>query len=276
MLARRNERNRFQRPHEVRGLAPHGFQGLGLCLLWAGCLTFVSSATQGVFVGHRHLPVISLIMAVLAAIPGSARAQDSQTATEIRFTEKQASELKTWISEDAKWEKWNKQWGNKVLSHPVRHRPAPPAWLAEECSQLIGGEGLLVQACSHLKEISEDSNTAYIRKAMAAQRKQQESSKTRFIERVHFGAGWPLMQVGAFKYGGLFESEGGCAGIRPGVGDVQVKHVRLSDTRDTEISQPETQCDICSQLDESSPVSVGHGEDQNSRQIEPNAPQMGD
>jgi hypothetical protein len=162
--------------------------------------------TQGAFVDHRHLLVISLIMAVLATIPGSARAQDSQTATEIRFTEKQVSELKTWMSEDAKWEKWNKQWGNKVLSHPVRHRPAPPAWLAEECSQLIGGEGLLVQACSHLKEISEDSNTAYIRKAMAAQRKQQESSKTRFIERVHFGAGWPLMQVGAFKYGGLFES----------------------------------------------------------------------
>jgi len=110
------------------------------------------------------------------------------------------------MADDAKWEKWNQRWGNRVLSHPVRHRPPPPTWLAGECAQLLSGEGLLVDACARLKEISEDPNTTYIRRARAADRNQQEGAKTRFIERVHFGGGWPLMQVGGLKYGALFES----------------------------------------------------------------------
>ncbi len=167
-----------------------------------------SSVTLGpweLFVS-RNLLATLLSIAVLAATPGSARGQDAQAKADVQFTAEQMSELKKWLSDNAKWEKWNKRWGNTVLPHPVRHRPAAPAWLEEECSQLIGGEGLLVQACSHLKDISEDRNTAAIRQATAAQRKQQEGFKTRFIERVHVGAGWPLMQVGGFTYGALLES----------------------------------------------------------------------
>lgn len=155
---------------------------------------------------HRHSAVVVLCLAVVAAVPGLARGQDSQAPLDVPFTAAQMSELKKWMSDDADWEKWNKRWENRIVGHKVRHRPEPPPWLAGECAQLLGGEGLLVQACGHLKDISEDFTTARIRQTMTAQRLRHEEPKTRFIERVHIGGGWPLMQTGAFKYGALLES----------------------------------------------------------------------
>jgi hypothetical protein len=149
--------------------------------------------------------VIGLAL-VMAAIPRSARGQDAQPALDVPFTAAQMTELKKWMAADADWEKWNNRWANKIEGHKRRQRPEPPAWLAGECAQLLGGEGLLVRACAHLKEISEDFTTARIRRTIATQRRRHEEPKSRFIERVHIGGGWPLMQTGGFKYGALLES----------------------------------------------------------------------
>lgn len=153
-------------------------------------------------------PALAIILAasLLVGTPFRAAAQDSRPTTDTQFTMEQISELQQWLRDEANWEKWNQKWGNRVLSHPVRHRPRYPDWLPAECAQLLGGNGLLVDACGRLSEASEDPTTASIRKATVAQRNVQENVKTRFIERVHFGAGWPLLQAAGFKYGGLFES----------------------------------------------------------------------
>ena len=149
--------------------------------------------------------VIGLAL-VMTAIPRSAPAQDAQATLDVPFTAAQMSELKKWMADDADWEKWNNRWANRIAGHKRRQRPEPPPWLAGECAQLLGGEGLLVRACAHLKEISEDFAAARVRQTMTAQRQRHEEPKSRFIERVHFGGGWPLMQTGGFKYGALLES----------------------------------------------------------------------
>jgi len=68
-------------------------------------------------------------------------------------------ELEHWLEQYRHWERWIAVNGNRpaqsLLGHPKSERmqrPEPPAWLNEECSTLIGYEGLLAEACDILDQ----------------------------------------------------------------------------------------------------------------------------
>src|SRR5687768_1894476 len=105
----------------------------------------------------RHWPVILSLLIISAGLPGLASGQDrtpSQApANELSSTHWKA--LKKCMKEDAKYLKWYKQNGNRARRVKLRHRPEPPVWLEAQCLGLIGGEGILVEACALWREIRE-------------------------------------------------------------------------------------------------------------------------
>ena len=116
-------------------------------------------------VGMRTLVVLLLISVVF---PTAARGQDAG------LSPGQVDELKKWVKNDLKYQKWYKTSGNKVRVK-LRRRPAAPVWLSAECVDLIGGEGLLVTACDLFREIGEGEALTETRKAVQAQRAHKEA-----------------------------------------------------------------------------------------------------
>ncbi len=150
---------------------------------------------------------------LLLVISNSVYAQDTQDIIEVKLTAKQIQEINKWMKTDKDWQKWNKSWGNRAYIK-IKHRPDPPVWLPDKCEKFFEDEVLLTQACDLLGEIK-DYTSSYIRRNMIAERNQKEAPiKTTFIERIHFGGGWPLVRdVHSFKYGGIFESHVSVANI---------------------------------------------------------------
>ena len=153
--------------------------------------------------------LLSLLMSS-AVFPGLASGQDL-TPAEVRapaLSSIHVEELEHWMKEDAKYLKWYKQFGNKAHRGKLRYRPEPPVWLEAECLGLIGGEGLLVKACALLREIQEGAQLTTARKAIDAQRQQNEAPKnTKWYEKIHIGGGWPIVSdLKQAKYGAILET----------------------------------------------------------------------
>ena len=148
---------------------------------------------------------VSLAHRFLAVFPGLASGQDLKPA-EVSSTH--LEELEKWLKADAKYLKWYKQYGNKARGVKLRHRPEPPVWLDAECLGLIGGEGILVDACARLREIQDGAQLTKTREAIEEQRKQKEAlTKTRWYEKVHIGGGWPIVSdLKQAKYGAILET----------------------------------------------------------------------
>jgi hypothetical protein len=154
--------------------------------------------------------VVLAVLIVSAVFPCLASGQDRQPAAAPgqELSSDHLEELQKWLKEDTQYLKWYKQNGNKVRRGKLRHRPEPPAWLEEECLGLIGGEGILVDACVRLREIREGAQLTKTREAIETQRKQKEAPKhTAWYERIHVGGGWPIVSdLKQAKYGAIFET----------------------------------------------------------------------
>ena len=146
-------------------------------------------------VSRQWLVVLSLLI-ISAVFPRLASGQDRKPAQAPAkaLSSTHLEELKKWMKEDAKYLKWYKQYGNRARRVKLRHRPEPPVWLEAECLGLIGGEGILVEACALLREIREGAQLTKTRETIENQRKQKEAPKnTAWYERIHFGGGWPIV-----------------------------------------------------------------------------------
>ena len=158
----------------------------------------------------RHWLVLLSLLIISAVFPGPVSGQDL-TLVEVpapALSSIHVEELKQWMKEDGKYLKWYKQFGNKAHRGKPRYRPEPPAWLEAECVGLIGGEGILVEACALLREIQEGTQVTTARKAIDAQRQQNEAPKnTKWYEKIHIGGGWPIVSdLNQAKYGAILET----------------------------------------------------------------------
>jgi hypothetical protein len=155
--------------------------------------------------------LVSLAVFSFSAVfahPASGQGQEPAPAPLPALTSVHLEELEDWMKEDAKYLKWYKQFGNKARRVKLRQRPEPPAWLEAECLGLIGGEGILVDACALLRQIQDGAQLTKTRQAIEAQRKQNEAPKnTAWYERIHIGGGWPIVSnLKQAKYGALIET----------------------------------------------------------------------
>ena len=175
----------------------------------------------------RRLPVVLFLLFMMSAVwPRLALGQDTElrpeTGTEEELSTKQLTELRKWVKEDAQYLKWYKAYGNRVRVK-LRHRPEPPDWLATECVDLIGGEGLLVSACNLLHDIHEGELLTNTRKTIQTQRAHKEALvKSRWYERVHLGVAWPI--VSDFK--------------KSNYGAIVATHISVVDVGRVEINLP--------------------------------------
>lgn len=161
---------------------------------------------------RRFLLILSLFT-LSVVFPSLASSQDLNS--EQKLSSASLEELKKWLKDDAKYEKWYKLYGNKALQGKLHHRPEPPVWLEAECLGLIGGEGILVKACTLYVEIHEGAGLTKIRKTLEEERKQKEApSNTKWYERVHLGGGWSIVSnVGQAKYGAVVETHVSIVGV---------------------------------------------------------------
>ena len=158
----------------------------------------------------RQWLVVLAVLIISAVFPRLASGQDQKPAPAPpkALASIHLEELKKWMKEDAKYLKWYKQYGNKARRVTLRHRPEPPGWLEAECLGLIGGEGILVDACALLREIREGAQLTKTRETIEDQRKQKEAPKnTAWYERIHVGGGWPIVSnLKHAKYGAIVET----------------------------------------------------------------------
>ena len=158
----------------------------------------------------RQWLVVLAVLIISAVFPRLAFAQDREPAPAPpkALSSIHLEELEKWMKEDAKYLKWYKQHGNKARRVKARHRPEPPVWLEAECLGLIGGEGILVDACALLREIREGAQLTKTRETIENQRQQKEAPKnTAWYERIHFGGGWPIVSnLKHAKYGAIVET----------------------------------------------------------------------
>lgn len=158
---------------------------------------------------RQGLVVLSFLI-ISAVFPGQASGQDREPvqAPATELSSSHLEELEKWMKEDAKYVKWYKQYGNRARRVKMRQRPEPPVWLEAECRALIGGEGILVEACALSRRIQEGPQLSKTREAIEAQRKQNEAPKnTAWYERIHIGGGWPIVSdLKQAKYGAILET----------------------------------------------------------------------
>lgn len=151
---------------------------------------------------HRTCRILTLVVAFLS-ISLSVGAQETEEKTvyvEIELTQTEEKELKKWMDKDQDWKDWCEKWCNKALRHEaitrIRPRPEPPVWLSERCANhLFLVDELLSQACTLLGEITEDFKVANVRNEIeAAQKKKEAPERINFLEKIHFGSGWPVIR----------------------------------------------------------------------------------
>ena len=160
-------------------------------------------------VSKQWLVVLAvLIISAVFSRPVSGQDQEAASVPATELPSARLEELKKWMKEDAKYLKWYKQHGNRARRGKLRQPPEPPTWLDAECLGLIGGEGILVDACARLREVREGAQLTKTRQAIADQRKQKEAPKnTAWYERIHIGGGWPIVSnLKHAKYGAIIET----------------------------------------------------------------------
>ena len=127
-------------------------------------------------VGQVHVPSVSFT------------AGDS-----VELAERTAT-LEKWVREYSEWKEWEERWRGKLQPGWVGYRerrtkPAPPSWLAEECSGLEETEGLFADACRLLGE-SRDGRSAEQIRARVLARNTEHENFTKWWNSVHLDALW--------------------------------------------------------------------------------------
>jgi hypothetical protein len=120
----------------------------------------------------------------------------------------QAVELKRWMNDFAAWQTWSAEWTNRrergwfTSFRERREKPAPPAWLADECATTVADSGVVADACTLLAEWREDPSATRVRQAQVAVKTQtEEPTKTIWWEHVHLDVLWPATQWRSSTYG---------------------------------------------------------------------------
>ena len=135
--------------------------------------------------------------------------------------------LEQWIRDYRAWQEWAARWINRrqwvmhpfpypfwkdspdVFSYvaPRRPEPVPPAGLEVECARWSGSSterSPRAEACALLADWRDDYATQWLRGTVAsASTSQDEPSKTRFIEHLHFASLWTNLDVGGARAYGL-------------------------------------------------------------------------
>ena len=177
---------------------------------------------------HRSLSLFVCVCAVLG-LAGSASAQEPEdrvlpsravgtgelelTALDGASWEQRLLEMRQWVADYEKWQRWRETWRNKQESGWVgrrnrRPRPDPPAWLAGECAGMVDvvsrGREIMARACRLLADWNDDDGAAELRRQIASTRTQREApKKTIWWEHVHFDALWPMTQWNGSVFGVL-------------------------------------------------------------------------
>jgi hypothetical protein len=121
--------------------------------------------------------------------------------------ERRFAELRQWIEEYRAWKAWADQWLGRrqpgwLGAQSRRDRPNPPDWLAEECRNLVAGEGTLFDACVLFSDWAEDYASSQLRLERTTARAQGEvETKSQWWERVHVDLFWPMTQLRSTVYG---------------------------------------------------------------------------
>jgi hypothetical protein len=129
--------------------------------------------------------------------------------------------LRTWIRDYTAWQDWAEKWLNRRQwnAHPFpypfwkdnpdffsyiaprRVEPAPPIGLDAACADRAASataRDTLGQSCRLLTVWKDDYGTQRIRWAVATSRAQKDdTSRSRFIEHIHFASLWTNLQVGS-------------------------------------------------------------------------------
>ena len=118
------------------------------------------------------------------------------------------AELVQWIDAFTAWQAWSARWANRAEPgvftsfRDRQEKPAPPAWLADQCLAVFAEEDPLVPACARLAEWRQDNVTMQARQTQtAAVTQREDSQKTTWLRHVNFDLLWPAMQAQTSTYG---------------------------------------------------------------------------
>lgn len=120
----------------------------------------------------------------------------------------QLAALARWTHDYAEWKAWFVKWENRpepgwLSLRERRQAPVPPAWLAGVCEARFETNGPVADACTAWREWTGRGEAASVAAAQQAQARQQLEApdKTKWFERIHVDALWPLTQVGSSTLG---------------------------------------------------------------------------
>jgi hypothetical protein len=118
------------------------------------------------------------------------------------------AELTRWMDEFTAWQEWAAQWRGRrqpglLTDFRARpQKPAPPAWLADQCVAVFDEEDRLAPACARLIEWRQEGLSAQIRQTRAvATARQEEAPHSVWWEHVHVDLFWPALQWQGSIYG---------------------------------------------------------------------------
>ena len=120
----------------------------------------------------------------------------------------QLAVLARWTHDYAEWRAWYVKWRNRpepgwLSLRERRQAPDPPAWLAAACATRFEPGGAMGDACADWHEWTARGEAASATAAQQAQaRRQMEApDKTKWFERLHADALWPMTQAGSSAIG---------------------------------------------------------------------------
>ena len=120
----------------------------------------------------------------------------------------QLAAVARWTQEYTDWKAWYVKWENRpepgwLALRERRQVPLPPAWLAGVCETRFEAAGPMADACVAWREWSGRGEAASVAAAQQAQARQQREApdRTKWFERIHVDALWPLTQVGSSTIG---------------------------------------------------------------------------
>jgi hypothetical protein len=169
--------------------------------LGLGILAGTASPGVAQTAGSPHAPLVSS-----RAIPADTSALTS--APDLSVDARRDAELQRWIEAFTEWQAWFVQWNNRsqpgwFTSFRDRpEKPAPPAWLPEQCLTAVDDADPLVDGCALLADWRQERGPAQVRQVRAAVvGRQEEEPKTTWWKHVHFDVLWPAMQWRSSTYG---------------------------------------------------------------------------
>jgi len=129
------------------------------------------------------------------------------TAPVAMSPEEQVERLEQWASDYQAWHEWFVKWRNTRepgwwSSRPRREMPEPPTWLPGLCATVIDESGPAAEACAEWRQSTEDQAAAEMQQQIAQARAAVEAPEhTKWWERVHVDALWPMTKAGSSAFG---------------------------------------------------------------------------